>query len=65
MKPSPETQAVVRALAILRDVVKAHEMGDASVLQTVRLNIEEAREILGLVKGTRVYARRRWNHGSK
>lgn len=55
MKPSPQTQAAVRALMILRDIVTAYEeLGNASALQAVRINHEEAREVLNALKGTRI-----------
>ena len=54
MKASYQTQCAVRAIAILRDIVQCHEeLGPASVLQAVRINHEEAREVLDALKGTR------------
>jgi len=59
MKPNRETAALVRAIAILRLIaVDSYELGNASVLQAVRLNHEEAREVLDTLRGTRVSARK-------
>ena len=40
MKPNAETAAAVRAVAILREIVHCYaEMGTASTLQAVRVNM--------------------------